>query len=57
MLVFYHNGPNITNQSFALPKEHVKAKLQRFEKSGQTCQNSGFQMSVIIIKLAASYSG
>ena len=37
MLVFYHNGPNITNQSFALPKERVKAKLQRFEKSGQNC--------------------
>ena len=37
ILFFYHNGPNITNQSFALPKERVKAKLQRFEKSGQNC--------------------
>ena len=37
MVFFGDNGPKITNQSFKLPKQHFKTKLQGFKKSGQKC--------------------
>ena len=37
MVFFGDNGPKITTQSFKLPKQHFKTKLQGFKKSGQKC--------------------